>query len=70
MEEREVEELVPDDVKEPRLVHQTVDNELPLPLWLEGAEDSVPDGEPAAIVLVQTIPVSKAVSVLCYVSYI
>ena len=61
MEEREVEDLVSDNIKEPRLVHQTVDNDLSILLLLEGSEDSVPNTEPAPVVGVQTVPGAAAV---------
>ena len=54
--EREVEQLVPDDIEELRLVHETVDNVLVVFLFLKCSKDSVPDTQPASIVLVQTVP--------------
>ena len=56
MEEREVEELVPDDIKEPWLVHQSVHNGFTRSLLLESSEDSVPDTEPTTVVRVQAVP--------------
>ena len=61
VEEREVEELVSDHIKELRLVNQPIDDLLPRPLLLEGAEEPVPDTQPAAVVLVQAVPVGAVV---------
>ena len=61
MEEREVEDLVSDNIKEPRLVHQSVHDGFPRPLLLECPEHSVPNTEPAPVVGVQTVPGAAAV---------
>ena len=54
--EREVEELVSDNIKEPWLVHQSVHNGFTRLLLLECSEQSVPNTEPTAVVGVQTVP--------------
>ena len=61
MQEREVEDLVAENIEEPRLVHQTVHNGLIRLLLLECPEYSVPDTQPAAVVGVQAVPVSSVV---------
>ena len=61
MQEREVEELVSDNIEEPWLVHQSVHNGFTRLLLLESAEDSVPDTEPPPVVFVQAVPVSSVV---------
>ena len=55
-EEGEVEQLVSDDIEKLRLVDETVDNVLVLFFFLECSKESVPDTEPASIVLIQTVP--------------
>ena len=61
MQESEVEDLVAENIEEPRLVHQTVHNGLIRLLLLECPEYSVPDTQPAAVVGVQAVPVSSVV---------
>ena len=61
MQEREVEQLVSDHIKEPWLVHQSVDDGFIRLLLLECAEYSVPDTEPAPVVGVQAVSVSSVV---------
>ena len=54
--QREVEQLVSDDIEELGLVHETVDNVLVLFLFLKCSKHPVPDTQPAPVVLIQTIP--------------
>ena len=49
-----------DDIEELRLVDKTVDNVLVLFFFLECSKESVPDTEPASIVLIQTVPSNSA----------
>ena len=62
MQEREVEELVAENIEVPRLVHQSVHDGLIRLLLLECPEYSVPDTQPAAVVGVQAVPVSSVVN--------
>ena len=59
-EEREVEQLMSDDIEKLRLVDKTVDNVLVLFFFLECSKQSVPDTEPASIILIQTVPSNSA----------
>ena len=59
-EEGKVEQLMSDDIEKLRLVDKTVDNVLVLFFFLECSKESVPDTEPASIVLIQTVSSNSA----------
>ena len=54
--EREVEQLVSDDIEELRLVNKTVDNVLAMLLLLKCPKQPVPDTQPASVIFIQAIP--------------
>ena len=60
--EREVEQLVSDDIEELRLVNKTVDNILVMFLLLKCPKQPVPDTQPASVILIQAIPDSGELS--------
>ena len=62
MKKRKIKQLVLDDIEESWLIHQTIHYFLFLFLLLKCSKQSVPDGEPASIILVQTISVCSMVN--------